>query len=89
MRRILVNRSNARRASKRGGDNLRVTLNEEVAPAGGGPDDDILALDAALTEFAQTDARRAKVMELHYVTIAPASFCGDTRGASRPRSAPY
>jgi ECF sigma factor len=66
MRRILVNHANARRASKRGGSNLRVTLNEEVAPGGGAPDDDILALDAALTELAQSDARRAAVVELHY-----------------------
>jgi RNA polymerase sigma factor (TIGR02999 family) len=66
MRRILVNHANARRASKRGGSNLRVTLNEDVAPGIGAPDDDILALDAALTELAQSDARRAEVVELHY-----------------------
>jgi len=66
MRRILVNHANARRASKRGGGDLRVTLNEEVAPGSGAPDDDILALDAALTELARSDARRAEVVELHY-----------------------
>ena len=66
MRRILVNHANARRASKRGGANQRVTLNESVGPSADEPDDDILALDAALTELAQEDARRAEVVELHY-----------------------
>ncbi len=66
MRRILVNHANARRASKRGGSNQRVTLNESVAPSVREPDDDILALDAALTELAREDTRRAEVVELHY-----------------------
>jgi RNA polymerase sigma factor (TIGR02999 family) len=66
MRRILVNHANARRASKRGGSNQRVTLNESVGPGIGEPDDDILALDAALTELAREDTRRAEVVELHY-----------------------
>ena len=66
MRRILVNHANARRASKRGGSNQRVALNESVGPGIGEPDDDILALDAALTELAREDTRRAEVVELHY-----------------------
>lgn len=66
MRRILVNHANARRAEKRGGGDLRVTLNEETEPPVGGPDEEILALDAALNELAQEDARRAQVIELHY-----------------------
>lgn len=66
MRRILVNHANARRASKRGGADLRVTLNEEVGPRTGGPDEEILALDAALSELASVDLRRAEVVELHY-----------------------
>ena len=48
MRRILVNHANARHALKRGGHDARVTLTDESAPPVGGPDADILALDAAL-----------------------------------------
>jgi RNA polymerase sigma factor (TIGR02999 family) len=66
MRRILVNHANARRAEKRGGGDVRVTLNEENGPPVGGPDEEILALDAALTELSLQDARRAQVIELHY-----------------------
>lgn len=66
MRRILVNHANARHALKRGGHDARVTLTDESAPPAGGPDADILALDAALTRLAVQDARRADVIELHY-----------------------
>jgi RNA polymerase sigma factor (TIGR02999 family) len=66
MRRILVNHANSRRAAKRGGGGLRVTLNEETSPEVGGPDEDILALDAALNALARENSRRAQVIELHY-----------------------
>jgi RNA polymerase sigma factor (TIGR02999 family) len=66
MRRILVNHANARRALKRGGADLRVTLGDAVAPRVGEPDEDILALDCALAELATRHERRAKVIELHY-----------------------
>jgi RNA polymerase sigma factor (TIGR02999 family) len=65
MRRILVNHANARRAQKRGGNEVRVTLDEKVAPAAGG-DDDLLALDEALEELAGLEPRCAQVVELHY-----------------------
>lgn len=65
MRRILVNHANARRAQKRGGGELRVTLDEKVEPATAG-EDDILVVDAALEELAGIDQRRAHVIELHY-----------------------
>ena len=65
MRRILVNHANARRASKRGGGEARVTLSDELATADG-PDHEILALDAALEELSSLDERRARVIELHY-----------------------
>ena len=66
MRRILVNHANARHAAKRGGHDARVTLNEEVTPVVRGPDEEILALDAALSELATENTRRAEIIELHY-----------------------
>jgi RNA polymerase sigma factor (TIGR02999 family) len=65
MRRILVNHANARRAVKRGGNEIRVTLDDAVAPAPQS-DDDILALNEALVELASLDERKANVIELHY-----------------------
>ncbi len=65
MRRILVNHANARLAAKRGGGDVRVTLEDGVAPAIEG-NDDVLALNEALEELTAMDERRAKVIELHY-----------------------
>lgn len=66
MRRILVNHANARHAAKRGGHGARVTLSDEITPAVHGPDEEILALDEALTELSSQNTRRAEVIELHY-----------------------
>ena len=65
MRRLLVNHANARNAGKRGGSALRMTLQEEQI-AGRSPNEDVLALDAALKELAALDARKARVLEAHY-----------------------
>jgi RNA polymerase sigma factor (TIGR02999 family) len=65
MRRILVNHANARRAAKRGGGELRVTLNENVATLVES-DDNVLALNDSLNELATLDQRRAQVIEMHY-----------------------
>ncbi len=67
MRRILVNHANARKAAKRGGDALRVTLHEDRHAAGnGGNEVEILALDNALVELNAFDDRKAAIVELHY-----------------------
>jgi len=67
MRRILVNHAKSRKAAKRGGDALRVTLHEDKhAAADGGNELEILALDKALVELDAFDARKAAIIELHY-----------------------
>ncbi len=65
MRRILVNHANARKAAKRGGDAVKVTLDESLIS---GTDDDleILELDEALTQLAALDKRKAELVELQY-----------------------
>jgi RNA polymerase sigma factor (TIGR02999 family) len=65
MRRILVNSAKARAAQKRGGMASRVNI-EETAILVPGPDRSILAVDEALTAFAQLAPRQAKVVELRY-----------------------
>lgn len=66
MRRILVNHANAKKAAKRGGDALRVTLHDADARQDDGNDIEVLALDRALTELQAFDERKAQIVELHY-----------------------
>lgn len=65
MRRILVDHARAHGADKRGGDVVRVPLDDDMAfePQ---PAADLLALDEALTALAELDPRKARVVELRY-----------------------
>ena len=65
MRGILVNAANARAAQKRGGMIPKVNL-DETAVLSPGPERSILAVDEALTAFAQLAPRQAKMVELRY-----------------------
>lgn len=65
MRRVLVDAARARDAHKRGGAVQHVEL-DEAALVPGTPDRDIVALDEALTAFAQIAPRQAQVVELRY-----------------------
>jgi RNA polymerase sigma factor, TIGR02999 family len=65
MRRILVDHARKRYAAKRGGEPLRVTLNEALN-ASDEPNVDLIAVDAALTRLAQLDQQQARVVELRF-----------------------
>jgi len=65
MRRILVDAARARGADKRGGNDRKVNL-DETAILSTATDRAMLALDEALTAFAQVAPRQAKVVELRY-----------------------
>ena len=65
MRRILVDAARARGANRRGGDVLKVNL-DEAALVSSLPNRSILALDEALSEFSKLAPRQAKVVELRY-----------------------
>lgn len=72
MRRILIERARARDAQKRGGDRVRVTLNEGLV-AEPARSVDLLAVDDALTKLAAIDPQQAKLVELRFfggLTIA-------------------
>jgi RNA polymerase sigma-70 factor (ECF subfamily) len=65
MRQILVDYARKRRAIKRGGENIRVTLTDAIART----EDhtvDVLALNEALERLEELDPRQAHVVELHY-----------------------
>lgn len=65
MRRILVDRARHRGAAKRGGGQKRVLLDEEAVPCLQ-PDDDLVAVDEALSKLARLDARQARLIELRF-----------------------
>jgi RNA polymerase sigma factor (TIGR02999 family) len=65
MRRILVENARRRRSLKRGGDRERLEL-DLVQPASDESDDDLLALDEALSQFAEKDARKAELVKLRF-----------------------
>jgi RNA polymerase sigma factor (TIGR02999 family) len=65
MRQILTDHARARAADKRGGDWARVTL-DEGALAAESRELDLIALDDALTELEEHDARKHRVVELRF-----------------------
>lgn len=65
MRRILVNNALRKQRPKHGGDRTRVELDEDLA-VHPGVDDDILALNAALTKLADADETACEVVKLKY-----------------------
>jgi RNA polymerase sigma factor (TIGR02999 family) len=65
MRRILVDHARQRDAAKRGGPDLRLTLDEAMAVSDG-RDVNLLVLDEALTRLAEIDSRQSRVVELRY-----------------------
>ena len=66
MRSVVVDYARQRLAQKRGGDLHRVTDLPQDIEGGLRLDDDMLALDVALTRLANVDARLAHVVELRY-----------------------
>ncbi|HEY6045971.1 MAG TPA: sigma-70 family RNA polymerase sigma factor [Pyrinomonadaceae bacterium] len=65
MRRILVDYARKRHAAKRGGDAVRVTLNEALQASDQG-DLDLITVDKALTKLATLDNQQARVVELRF-----------------------
>ena len=66
MRRVLVDHARRRAAGKRGGGQLRVTLDESVAEAAAGPEVDLVALDAALVELEAMDPELLRLVEARF-----------------------
>jgi RNA polymerase sigma factor (TIGR02999 family) len=65
MRRILVDHARAKHRAKRGGADLRVTLNEATAVAAD-REVDLVALDEALDRLAKIDLQQSRVVELRF-----------------------
>ena len=65
MRRVLVDLARARRSDKRGGDAVRVSLDEAML-AGSQHDADVVRLDDALDALTRLDPRKGRVIELRF-----------------------
>lgn len=65
MRRVLVDHARRRDAEKRGGDHVRLTLDDALAVTASS-DIDVLAIDDALNKLAHIDSQQALVVELRF-----------------------
>jgi RNA polymerase sigma factor (TIGR02999 family) len=81
MRQVLVDRAREYGALKRGGQEIRVTLGDDLAkqsPAS----IDVLAIDRALKKLEALDERQAKVVELQYFAGATLEEVAESLGLS-------
>jgi len=65
MRRILVDNARRKQSKKRGGDRVRLDL-EQMAVATSDRHDEVLDIDAALAELAGADPQAAELVKLRY-----------------------
>jgi RNA polymerase sigma factor (TIGR02999 family) len=65
MRRILVDFARSRESLKRGGNNLKVTLEENLAFSSNAPTQ-LLVLEEALTKLSEVDSRKSNIIELRF-----------------------
>jgi RNA polymerase sigma factor (TIGR02999 family) len=65
MRRILVEQARRKHANKRGGGRQRIPL-DNADPGYQANDDDILAIDEALTRLAEQDPQAARLIQLRF-----------------------
>jgi RNA polymerase sigma factor (TIGR02999 family) len=65
MRRVLVDLARARRSDKRGGDAVRVSLDDAML-AGSQQDADVVRLDDAIDALTRLDPRKGRVIELRF-----------------------
>jgi RNA polymerase sigma factor (TIGR02999 family) len=66
MRRILVDYARAKHREKRGGDNIKLSLEEATLVAVKEKGVDLIALDEALIKLTERDKQQASVVELRY-----------------------
>src|SRR5215470_16937251 len=82
MRRILVENARRKKRLKHGGDRQQVELQDQDLPVRP-PDDEILALDEALTRFAEEDPEAARVVQLHFFAGLSVEQVAEAIGVSR------
>jgi len=66
MRSVIIDLVRRRRAGRRGGGDVHVPLNTDVADRVADTEDQLLHIDEALRDLAEVDARLARVVEMRY-----------------------
>jgi RNA polymerase sigma factor (TIGR02999 family) len=87
MRRILVENARRKASTKRGGGRARQELDEDNLVAPQVPDD-LLALDEALAQLAETDPQAAELVQLRYFAGFTVPQAAEALGIS-PRTADF
>ena len=82
MRRILVDQARRKQANKHGGARLRVDLSEDLADPEAG-DDDLVALDEALSRLECHDPDAARLVKLRYFAGLSHQDAAEALGISR------
>ena len=82
MRRILVDHARSKKRVKRGGSEIRVSL-DDVNVAAKGQDLDVVALDEALDRLAQIDEQQSRVVELRFFSGLSVEETAEVMGISK------
>jgi RNA polymerase sigma factor (TIGR02999 family) len=82
MRRILIENARRKKRTKRGGDRQRIELSDDDLAIRDAPDE-LLALDAALTNLAVEDPTAAELVKLRLYTGLSIEQVGNLLGLSR------
>jgi RNA polymerase sigma-70 factor, ECF subfamily len=82
MRRVLVDHARRRHAAKRGGQQRRVLLADDLA-VDLDPDRDVLAVDEALSKLAERDPRQAQMVELRFFGGLSVAEAAEVMGISK------
>ncbi len=82
MRRVLVDHARGRKRLKRGGDRQRIALDEGLALSTD-RDEDLLAVDDALTKLAGLDPRQARIVELRFFAGMSVAEVAEVLGVSK------
>lgn len=82
MRSVIVDFVRKRRAERRGGGAVHVTLSTDLLDGGGGSDEDIERVNDALGELASVDQRLKHVVEMRYFGGFAEEEIGEALGVS-------
>lgn len=90
MRRVLIDSARSRNRQKRGGNIVKVELDDNDTAANGGmPDDDVLAVHEALTRFEQIAPKQAQLIVLRFFGGLTISEAADAISVSRTTAVNY
>ena len=87
MRHILVDHARSKHREKRGGDAVKVPLEEATMIAVDEQDVDLLALDEALNRLAKIDELQVRIVELRYFSGLSLEATADALKISRAKAA--